>query len=64
MESRRTGDALRILREVANDREHNLLRYYANRTEDSDDEADEESPIFDCFYNVRENKSIIKITNF
>ena len=64
MESSRAEDALRILSEVATEREHDILRYSANITEDSDDEVDAASPIFDLFYNVGGNESIMKMTNF
>ena len=64
MNTSRAQDALRILSDVAAEREHKLIQFSASRADESDDEADAESPIFDSFYNVGGNESILKITNF
>ena len=64
MNNSRAQDALRLLREVAADREHDLLQYSISTQEDSDDEADSESPIFDSFYTVQGNEAILQMTNF
>ena len=55
MNNARAHDALRILSEAAAEREHDLLHHSPNRSPDSDDEADAESPILDSFYDVGGN---------
>ena len=64
MNDSRAQDALRLLSEVAAEREHDLQQYSANNHDSSDEEYDAESPIFDSFYNAGGNDSIRKMTNF
>ena len=64
MNSARAEDALRLLGEIAAEREHELSNYPTTREQESDTEADEESPIFNSFYNSGGSESIMKMTNF
>ena len=64
MNNARAHDALRVLSEFAAQRNHEMLKYSPNRPEESDDESDADSPIFDSFYNVGGNESILSLTNF
>ena len=63
MNSSRAEKALNIISLVATERENDIFRYYAHRTEDLDDKADAASPIVDSFYIVGGNESILKMTN-
>ena len=64
MNTARAQDALRILSQVAAERNHEMHRYSPTRHEECDDESEAESPIFDSFYSARGNEAILKMTNF
>ena len=64
MNNSRAQDTLRLLCEVASDREHDLLQYSTSIREDSDNEADAETPNFYSFYSVGGNESELTMTNF
>ena len=64
MSSQNTLASLNLLNSVAQARENDIMQAPSTPVVDSDDEADEECPIFDRFYAIDGNASIIEITNF
>ena len=64
MNKERAHDALRMLSEVAEEREHDLLSYSATKNVESDDEGGSECPIFETFYASGGSESIMKMCNF
>lgn len=64
MNLERAQDALRILAEQAVEKTHQLSTYSVTPNQESDNEADSESPVVDSFYEFGGNDSILKMTNF
>ena len=64
MNSSQARVALRMLSEIATELEHGLSKHSSTRTQDYDNEADDESPIFDSFYATGGNESIMKMPDF
>jgi len=56
--------SLNMLTRAHQDRENVISEQNASRDVDSDEESDAESPIFDQFYAINGNASIIEMTNF
>ena len=64
MSATRAQDLLRQLSEIATKREYDLAQYSAVRSDDTNDDPEAESLIFNSFYNPSANQYILKITNF
>ncbi len=64
MDSNRVNQVLTQLSERSTDLEHGLLRFSSTREVESDEEAGDESPIFDSFYNSGGSESIAKMIKF
>ena len=54
----RAQEVLWKVSEIATESEHDLAQYSAVRDNESDDEADAESPILNSLYNAGSNQSI------
>jgi len=64
MASQHTLASLNLLNSVAQARQNDIMQAPSSPVVDSDDEADAECPIFDQFYAIDGNESIIEMTNF
>eukprot|EP00171_Calliarthron_tuberculosum_P021722 IDg21722t1 len=64
MNANRAKNVLRQLEERNAEREHELSKFSTSKDVDSDDEADQPSPIFDSFYESSGTEGIVKMCNF
>ena len=60
MNSSRAQESLRLLSDTTAEREHDLLQHSRVHEEKSDDEVNAEYPIFDSFYCIGRNDTILK----
>lgn len=52
-----------MLSDIAAERVYEISQYSSTSTPDSNNEADDESPVFDSFYATGRNEPIVKISN-